>query len=59
MQSCLYYYESVAESNDDPARVEEIRENKEKLARIIDKVKEEAKSTCISPRLTHRMLTTL
>ncbi|KAL1939454.1 hypothetical protein VTO73DRAFT_10010 [Trametes versicolor] len=52
LQSCLYYYESVAESNDDPARVEEIRENKEKLTRIIDKVKEEAKTIdCTVERL--------
>ncbi|KAH9847035.1 hypothetical protein C2E23DRAFT_850401 [Lenzites betulinus] len=44
LQSCLYYYENVAESNDDPKRAEDIRENKEKIARIIDRITEEAKT---------------
>lgn len=45
LQSCLYHYEHVAESDDDPKRAEEIRTNKEKLARIIDKIQEEVKGS--------------
>ncbi|KAI0767227.1 hypothetical protein C8Q74DRAFT_941235 [Fomes fomentarius] len=44
LQSCLYYHEHVAESNDDPKRAEEILTNKEKLARTIDKIQEEVKA---------------
>ncbi|KAI0822357.1 hypothetical protein BC628DRAFT_1409306 [Trametes gibbosa] len=44
LQSCLYYYENVAESDDDPKRAEDIRVNKEKLTRIVDQITEEAKT---------------
>ncbi|KAI8972449.1 hypothetical protein BD414DRAFT_560365 [Trametes punicea] len=44
LQSCLYYYETVAEDDDDPNRAEEIRHNREKLTQIIEKVKAEADS---------------
>ncbi|KAI0364511.1 hypothetical protein BV20DRAFT_1107189 [Pilatotrama ljubarskyi] len=43
LQSCLYYYQNVAESNVDPKRSGEIRENQEKLAQVIDRVQNEAK----------------
>ncbi|KAI0768258.1 hypothetical protein BD413DRAFT_696035 [Trametes elegans] len=44
LKSCLYYYENVAESGDDPKRAEEIAANKEKLSGIINKIKEEAQT---------------
>ncbi|KAI0634033.1 hypothetical protein C8Q77DRAFT_1109415 [Trametes polyzona] len=44
LKSCLYYYENVAESNDDPKRAAEIQENKEKLSKIIEKINEEVKT---------------
>ncbi|KAI0753245.1 hypothetical protein C8Q80DRAFT_1304918 [Daedaleopsis nitida] len=44
LQSCLYYYENVAESDGDQTRENDIRANKEKLTRIIERVKEEAKA---------------
>ncbi|KAI0357849.1 hypothetical protein OH77DRAFT_1583695 [Trametes cingulata] len=43
LQSCLYYYQNVAESNDDPKRSEELQENQQKLARIIERIQDEAK----------------
>ncbi len=45
LQSRLYHYEHVAESDDDPKRAGEIRTNKEKLARIIDKIQEDIKGS--------------
>ncbi|KAI0643929.1 hypothetical protein C8Q79DRAFT_977495 [Trametes meyenii] len=48
LQSCLYYYENVAESDGDPKRADEIRENKEKLRHAIDKIKEEVHNIDVS-----------
>ncbi|RDX44562.1 hypothetical protein OH76DRAFT_1466134 [Lentinus brumalis] len=44
LRSCLYYYEHVAESKDDPQRAEEIKANKEKLSQIIEKIEEDVRS---------------
>ena len=43
LQSCLYYYENVAESNGDAQREQDIKANREKLAGIIARIQEEAK----------------
>ncbi|TBU42983.1 hypothetical protein BD309DRAFT_922591 [Dichomitus squalens] len=43
LQSCLYYYENIAESNGDAKRDQDIQANKKKLANIIEKIQEEAK----------------
>ena len=43
LQSCLYYYENVAESNGDAQRKQNIKANREKLAGIIARIQEEAK----------------
>ena len=43
LQSCLYYYENVAESDGDARRASEIQTNAEKLKRVIEKIKEEVK----------------
>lgn len=47
LQSCLYYYENVAESAGDMAREQEIKANKKKLAKIIGKIQQEAKCGCV------------
>ncbi len=44
LQSCLYYYENVAESDGDVGREQEIKANKKRLAKIIGKIQQEA--TC-------------
>ena len=43
LQSCLYYYENVAESGGDVVREQEIKANKKRLAKIIGKIQQEAK----------------
>ena len=43
LQSCLYYYENVAESNGDAQREQDIKANRKKLAGIIARIQEEAK----------------
>ncbi|KAI0672474.1 hypothetical protein C8Q78DRAFT_1077991 [Trametes maxima] len=48
LQSCLYYYENVAESDGDPKRADEIRENQKKLRHVIDKIKEEVHNIDVS-----------
>ena len=43
LQSCLYYYENVAESGGDPKREEEIKANSAKISQIIEKLQENVK----------------
>ena len=50
LQSCLYYYENVAESGGDPKRAEEIKANSAKISQIIEKLQEDVKCRSCSPR---------
>ncbi|KAI1792356.1 hypothetical protein LXA43DRAFT_1060642 [Ganoderma leucocontextum] len=43
LQSCLYYYENVAESDGEAMREQEIKANKKRLAKIIGRIQQEAK----------------
>ena len=51
LQSCLYYYENVAESGSDPKRAEEIKANSTKISQIIEKLKEDVKCRSCLPHL--------
>ena len=50
LQSCLYYYENVAESGGDPKRAEEIKANSAKISQIIEKLQEDVKCRSCSSR---------